>query len=125
MFKVLFILALNTFPLRQQVYIFQLLQFHSMPQFIIIAQDYKDSEALNRRLAARPVHLERMRVEKAKGVFIMGGAKLNEQGNMYGSMLIVDLPDKTSVQNWIAADPYITDNVWETVEITLFRIADV
>ena len=96
-----------------------------MPQFIIIAQDYKDSEALNRRLAIRPVHLERMIAEKAKGVFIMGGAKLNEAGNMFGSMLIVDLPGKEEVSDWVAADPYITNKVWETVEITSFRIAEV
>lgn len=96
-----------------------------MPQFIIIAQDFKDSEALNRRLTVRPIHLERMKVEKAKGVFIMGGAKLNENGNMFGSMLIVDLPDKEAVQAWVAADPYITGNVWETVEITPFKIAEV
>jgi uncharacterized protein YciI len=95
-----------------------------MPQFIIIAQDYKDNEALNRRLAARPAHLERMKEEKAKGVFIIGGAKLNEAGNMFGSMLIVDLPNKEEVKEWVAIDPYITNNVWETVEITPFRIAD-
>jgi len=96
-----------------------------MPQFIIIAQDYKDSEALNRRLAARPAHLERMKGEKAKGIFIMGGAKLNEAGNMFGSVLIVDLPGKTMVEDWVAADPYVTNRVWETIEITPFRIADV
>ena len=96
-----------------------------MPQFIIIAQDYKDSEALNRRLTIRPVHLERMKAEKAKGVFIMGGAKLNEAGKMFGSMLIVDLPNEAAVNNWVAADPYITSKVWETVEITSFRIAEV
>jgi len=96
-----------------------------MPQFIIIAQDYKDSEALNRRLAARPAHLERMKEEKAKGVFIIGGARLNEAGNMFGSMLIVDLPNQEEVKEWVAVDPYLTNNVWETVEITPFRIADV
>jgi len=96
-----------------------------MPQFIIMAQDYKDREALSRRLAARPAHLERMKEEKAKGVFIIGGAKLNEAGNMVGSMLIVDLPNIEAVKEWVTIDPYLTSNVWETVEITPFRIADV
>jgi len=96
-----------------------------MPQFIIIAQDFKDSEALNRRLAARPAHMQRMKSEKAKSIFIVGGAKLNEAGNMFGSMLIVDLPNKEAVETWVAADPYITNEVWEQVEITPFRIADV
>jgi len=96
-----------------------------MPQFIIIAQDYKDSEALNRRLSARTAHLERMKEEKAKGVFIIGGAKLNEAGNMFGPMLIVNLSNKEAVEAWVAVDPYSTNKVWETVEITLFRIAEV
>jgi len=96
-----------------------------MPQFIIIAADYKDSEALNRRLAIRPVHLERMKVEKEKGIFIIGGAKLDETGKMFGSMLIVNLPDKEAVSNWLAADPYVTNKVWEHIEITPFRIAEV
>jgi len=96
-----------------------------MPQFIIIAHDYKDNDALNRRLAARPAHLERMKEEKVKGAFITGGAKLNEAGNMFGSMLIVNLPNKEAVEAWIAADPYVTSKVWETIEITAFRIADV
>lgn len=78
-----------------------------MPQFIIIAQDYKDSEALSRRLAVRPVHLQKMQTEKTKGIFIIGGARLNESGNMIGSMLIVNLPDQQSAANWVAADPYM------------------
>ncbi len=96
-----------------------------MPQFIIVAQDYTDNEALNRRLAVRPTHMQRMKVEKEKGIFIMGGARLNEEGNMVGSMLIVDLPNQESVTDWVAADPYIAGKVWESVDITPFRIAAV
>ncbi len=96
-----------------------------MPQFLILAQDYKDDDALNRRFTVRPAHLQRMKAEKEKGVFIIGGAKLNEKGHMYGSMLIVDLPDIKSASKWVAIDPYMTGDVWENVEIIPFRIADV
>ena len=96
-----------------------------MPQFIIIAKDYTDDKALNRRLAARPAHLERMKTEKQEGVFIIGGAKLNAQNNMYASVLIVDLPNENAVQKWIDSDPYFTGRVWNEVEITPFKIADV
>ncbi len=96
-----------------------------MPQFLIMAEDCTDTGAPDRRLAARPVHLQRMQEEKAKGIFIIGGAKLDEEGNMYGSMLMVNLPDINAVNSWIACDPYVTGRVWNTIAVTPFRIAEV
>ena len=96
-----------------------------MPQFLILTSDYKDPNALNRRMNIREKHLARMRVEKAAGRFIIGGAKLNEQGNMHGSMLVVQLENEDAVRDWINEDPYTTNNVWEHVEILPFRVAEV
>lgn len=96
-----------------------------MPQFLIIAHDYKDSEAIDRRLAARPLHLQRMRDEKEKGIFLFAGAKLSEAGNMIGSVIVAELPSMEAAHTWVAGDPYKTQNVWESVEITPFRIAAV
>ncbi|QEC66270.1 hypothetical protein FRZ67_02710 [Panacibacter ginsenosidivorans] len=96
-----------------------------MPQFLILADDYKDPDALSRRMSVRKDHLMRMRIEKAAGRFIVGGAKLNEQGNMHGSMLVVQLENEDAVKNWINEDPYIQGKVWEHVEILPFRIAEV
>lgn len=96
-----------------------------MPQFLILADDYKDPDALSRRLSVRENHLQRMREERAKGNFIVGGAKLDEQGNMHGSMLVVQLENEDAVKKWIDEDPYVTGKVWENIEILPFRIADV
>lgn len=96
-----------------------------MPQFLIIAEDYKDADALSRRLSVRESHLKRMRIEKDEGRFVIGGAKLNEQGNMHGSMLVVQLENEETVQQWIQADPYVTGKVWEQITIFPFRVADV
>lgn len=96
-----------------------------MPQFLILADDYKDADALSRRLSVRETHLERMSAEKAAGRFVIGGAKLNEQGNMHGSMLVVQLENEEAVQQWVQDDPYITGKVWERVDIFPFRVADV
>ena len=97
----------------------------NMPQFLILADDYKDPDALSRRLFVREKHLERMRIEKAAKRFIIGGAKLNEQGKMHGSMLIVQLENEAAVKDWVNEDPYITGTVWEHVEILPFRVAEV
>ncbi len=95
-----------------------------MTQFIIHAKDFTDAEAPARRAAARPFHLQRMKEEKRKGVFILGGALLNEENGMTGSLIIVALPDKQSVESWIQEDPYVVNKVWNEITITLFRVAD-
>lgn len=92
---------------------------------MVLATDYKDEQALERRMNVREAHLQRMKTEKEKGIFITGGAKLNAHGIMYGSMLIVEMSNKEAVQRWLETDPYITGKVWETVEILPFRIANV
>ncbi|MDI3322176.1 YciI family protein [Pinibacter soli] len=94
-------------------------------QFLVIGTDHKDAEALNRRLAVRPKHIDRMHKEKAKGHFIFGGSKLTDEGKMVGSILVIDLPDMEAAENWIEADPYVKDGVWETYEVVPFRVAEV
>jgi len=96
-----------------------------MQQFLILAEDFKDPDALSRRLSVREEHLKRVRREKAEGRFIIGGAKLNEQGNMHGSMLVVQLENEEAVRQWISEDPYFTGRVWDKIEILPFRVADV
>jgi len=99
--------------------------FQTMPQFLILADDYRDPDTLSRRLSVREEHLKRVRKEKAEGRFIIGGAKLNEQGNMHGSMLIVQLENEEAVKQWINEDPYVIGRVWENIEILPFKVADV
>ncbi len=96
-------------------------------QFLLRAHDFTDGQALERRMAARPFHFETARKLKADGHFVIGGAILNEAGQMVGSMMVVDFPDETSLQNWLQNDPYVTGRVWnpETIEIRPFRVADV
>jgi uncharacterized protein YciI len=96
-----------------------------MSQFLILAEDYTDKDALTRRLTIRETHLKRMREEKKAGRFILGGAKFNDDGNMYGSMLIVNLEDEDAVKDWVYVDPYFTSKVWKHIHIYPFRIADV
>ena len=96
-----------------------------MPQYLLLANDYKDADALNRRMNVREKHLARVRVEKAEGRFIIGGAKLNEQGKMHGSMLVIIADNEEAARAWVNADPYSINKVWETVEILPFKVAEV
>ncbi len=96
-----------------------------MKQFLILANDYTDEGAMQRRLQVRNEHLERMRLEKAKGRFIIGGAKLDNNGKMIGSMLVAELPDEDAVHLWLKDDPYVKGSVWEHIEIVPFKVARV
>jgi uncharacterized protein YciI len=92
-------------------------------QFLIIAYDGTDEGALERRMAAREAHLVGTRAMKASGSMIVGGAILDDDGRMVGSSCIVELPDRAAVDAWLAADPYVTGDVWRKIKVRPFRCA--
>ncbi len=96
-----------------------------MPQYLIIARDGKDSEALTRRLAARPAHFEMARALKAAGHFIIGGAMLDAVEQMTGSMMVVAFDTEEQLREWLEKEPYITGKVWQEIDIQPFRTAGV
>lgn len=93
-------------------------------QFLVIARDGNDAEALNRRLAVREAHLEGMKPRKKKGELLVGGAILDEDGKMIGSASVVDFPDRAALQAWIDSDPYTTGGVWLHVDIFPMKVAN-
>ena len=99
--------------------------YSHMPQFLVQAKDFTDNEALQRRLAVRETHLARMQQEKEKGIFIIGGALLDTEENMVGSLILLSLPDEDSVWKWIEQDVYKTGKVWNEISVSSFRVAPV
>jgi uncharacterized protein YciI len=91
-------------------------------QFLLTAYDGTDSEAPDRRLKVRGEHLEKIAVLKKSGEFLFGGAILNEAGNMIGSMIVYEYPDRKSLDEMLKEEPYITSGVWEKIEIHPFRL---
>ena len=96
-----------------------------MKQYLIIANDGKDDEALDRRKEVRPLHLAGAKKLKEKNNFVIGGAMLDDDGNMRGSIMIVQFETQDDFQNWYNNEPYITQGVWKTIEVKQFRVADV
>ena len=95
-------------------------------QFLLHALDYTDEQALERRLAVRSAHFDRVRKLKADGHFILGGALLDEAGKMIGSVAVVTFADEAELRRvWLTVEPYVTGRVWEKIEIRPFRVADV
>jgi uncharacterized protein YciI len=92
-------------------------------QFLVVAKDGTDEGALARRRKTRPTHLESIGPLVDAGVVLVGGAILNEVGDMIGSMLLLDLPGRQDLDAWLAQDPYVTDGVWQEIEVHPFRTA--
>ncbi|HEY1024330.1 MAG TPA: YciI family protein, partial [Sphingobacteriaceae bacterium] len=93
-----------------------------MKQYLIYAYDFTDSEALSRRLKVRPEHFEKARQMKAAGTFVIGGAILNDAGQMIGSTMVLQFEDEDGLNNWKGSEPYILGRVWEKIEIRPFKV---
>jgi len=94
-------------------------------QFLLLAYDGTDQGALQRRLDVREEHLGKISNLKKDGEFLFGGAILDENGKMIGSMIIYDFPDRQSLEERLKDEPYLNGKVWEKVEIRPFRLATI
>ena len=92
-------------------------------QFVIMARDGTDAEALARRQAVRPHHLDRIQPLVDAGSILTGGAILDDDGNMHGSVLLVEFPSRDELDAWLDNDPYMTGGVWQQIEVVPFRVA--
>ena len=82
-------------------------------QYVIRA--YDGAGMLERRMAVRPRHLENM--NNIKGKVICAGGLLDEAGRMKGSLLILEFAGRELLDEYLAAEPYIREKVWERVEV--------
>jgi uncharacterized protein len=94
-------------------------------QFLLVAYDGTDPEALERRMKARPEHLEKIAVLKKKSEFLLGGAILDEDEKMIGSMIVYEFPDRAELDKCLEKEPYIICGVWEKIEIRPYRLAHI
>jgi len=92
-------------------------------QFLLTAYDGTDPEAPVRRLKVREEHLGKIAKLKRDGEFLFGGAILDENGKMIGSMIVYEFPDRQLLEARLKDEPYITGGVWKNVEIQPFRLA--
>jgi hypothetical protein len=91
-------------------------------QYIVIAHDYKDKDALNRRMKAREDHMALGDKMVAEGKALYGVALFDDQGSMNGSVYVVDFPSKKELDEWIKIEPYVIGKVWEKIKITPCKV---
>ncbi len=92
-------------------------------QFLLVAFDGEDAGALDRRMKVREGHLSKVEIMKKSGEFLFGGAILDDNGKMIGSMILYEFPDRRTLDERLKDEPYITNGVWKKIDIRPFRLA--
>ncbi|MGQ0564485.1 MAG: YciI family protein [Gemmobacter sp.] len=70
--------------------------------------------ALQTRIDNRPGHVEHL---TSSGVVEMAGPFLDADGQMCGSLIVLEVPDLDAAHAWAAADPYARAGLFESVDI--------
>jgi len=89
-----------------------------MATFVLTCVDHPG--ALDRRMATREAHLAY--VGEHISMVKVAGPLLDDDGQMAGSMFILEAPDKAAVEAFSAADPYRLANVFERVEVRSWKV---
>lgn len=86
-----------------------------MPYFAMICRDKPG--ALDTRMANREAHLAYVR---DTGVVLFGGPMITD-GQMRGSLLVMEAEDMEAAKAWSANDPYALAGLFDSVEITEWK----
>ena len=93
--------------------------------YAIIASDVEGS--LEKRLAARPAHIERLQQLKAEGRVVLAGPPPAIDSNapgaagFTGSLIVAEFDPLAAAQAWADADPYIAAGVYDKVVVKPFK----
>jgi uncharacterized protein YciI len=93
--------------------------------YAVISQDVENS--LEKRMAVRPEHIERLNILKNEGRLILAGPHPaidnNEPGEagFTGSLVVAEFDSLADAQAWADADPYLASGAYESVVVKPFK----
>ncbi|MCU0811483.1 MAG: YciI family protein [Thiobacillaceae bacterium] len=93
--------------------------------YALVGQDVSDS--LDKRLAARPAHLERLQALQQQGRLLLAGPFPAIDGNdpgaagFTGSLIVAEFDTLADAQSWADADPYVAAGVYAAVSVKPFK----
>ena len=87
-------------------------------QFLVKA--YDGPNMLDKRMEVRPKHLEGM--QKLGKQIIVAGGLLDDEGKMKGSALVMEFPDRATLDNYLAHEPYVVAGVWQKIEVEVMNV---
>ena len=86
-------------------------------QFIVLGYDGADEGALERRHAVREEHITLGDKLRAEGKAIFGVAMLDDDGQMIGSVYVMEFENRAELDEWLKVEPYVTGDVWRRIEV--------
>jgi len=89
--------------------------------YVITAIDAPNSA--EKRLTARPSHVERLLQLKNQGRVLMAGPLLsadNSEAPACGSLIVAEFDSQQEAQDWINADPYFAAGVYAKADVRPF-----
>jgi len=86
--------------------------------WILLAEDRADRGHL--RIENRDAHLAWLG-ESAEHVIRAGPFLADDGSAMTGSMLVLEFPDRASVEQWAAGDPYLAAGLFDSVTIKQWK----
>lgn len=90
-----------------------------MPLFVMIGKNGEDAVA--KRGAVRPRHLEHIRALDRQGKIALGGPLLEDEGAApCGSLVVFEAEDLQAARAIVERDPYVVDGVFESYDLLLF-----
>jgi uncharacterized protein YciI len=93
--------------------------------YAIVATDVANS--LEKRLAARPAHLDRLNAMKAEGRIVLAGPMPAVDSidpgtaGFTGSLIVAEFESLKDAQAWADADPYVAAGVYAGVIVKPFK----
>ena len=87
-------------------------------QFVITA--YDGEGMLERRMAVHPRHLEGM--TRLGGHVICAGGLLDDEGKMKGSVLIMEFDSRQELDEYLAREPYVQEQVWQKIQVERMNV---
>lgn len=93
--------------------------------YMIHGEDVPGS--LDKRLAARPAHLERLQALLAEGRVTLAGpcpaidSPDPGPAGFSGSLIVAEFPSLEAAQQWADADPYVAAGVYARVTVKPFK----
>lgn len=93
--------------------------------YAILGEDVEDS--LEKRLQARPAHLERLQKLKDEGRLLLAGPHpaidTEDPGpaGFSGSLVVAEFSSRADAEAWAAEDPYVAAGVYAKVAVKPFK----
>jgi hypothetical protein len=93
--------------------------------YAIMGEDVPAS--LDKRLAARPAHLDRLNILQSEGRLLLAGpfpaidSVDPGPAGFSGSLIVAEFDSLEAAQTWADADPYVAAGVYAKVSVKPFR----